>query len=348
MAEYYLSSSASGSGDGSIGDPWTLAQFYAGCAAGDIGWVKKDGTYTIAADISTAAAGSVAAGSVRLIGYNSTIGDGYLGRDSIGKLITTNFPLLALGAFRLRPAVAFHTLENLHITGTSTVNVVSLGSDSLYLSCKISNTSSGAAVRQTTNYVLYLNNDFDSATGSGIETGGNGWRVIANRFNTPSGTGVICNGLAANVTGNVFDDCSVGFSSSNSISGHTIASNTFFNCGTGISLTSNNNSCLVLNNIFRDCTTRIAHTNISYLINNRSVEITTMNSGTNTGFEQNNITTAGDDFVDSANENFYLQSSSPAREAGLWQYWDIGAMQSEDSGGGGGGFYVSQSARMLR
>lgn len=79
MAEWYVSSWAGGGGDGSILDPWTLAEMFVAIqggavANGDRCNVKADGTYT-SPNVTLTRDGLLTAW-VRVQGYNSTIGDG--------------------------------------------------------------------------------------------------------------------------------------------------------------------------------------------------------------------------------------------------------------------------------
>ena len=64
-----------------------------GCVAGNAIWIKADSAYTIGASDSINVNGNQT-NPIVFEGYNSTRGDGYLGRNttSDGKLITTNFP----------------------------------------------------------------------------------------------------------------------------------------------------------------------------------------------------------------------------------------------------------------
>lgn len=83
MATYYTSSAASGGGDGSSGDPFTLAECDTSAgnvSAGDLVWVKGDGAYTLAADL-TLADGAVGT-PTRFATYTTTPGDG--GSASVG------------------------------------------------------------------------------------------------------------------------------------------------------------------------------------------------------------------------------------------------------------------------
>lgn len=77
MATYYVSSTASGGGAGTEGDPFTLAECNSAqgnVGAGDTAWVKADGTYTLAANLVLA--DGTAGNPVQLRAYTSAIGDG--------------------------------------------------------------------------------------------------------------------------------------------------------------------------------------------------------------------------------------------------------------------------------
>lgn len=77
MATYYASSLASGGGAGTSGDPFTLAECDStsgNVVGGDKVWVKGDGTYTLAADFTTANGTSTA--PIVFETYTTTTGDG--------------------------------------------------------------------------------------------------------------------------------------------------------------------------------------------------------------------------------------------------------------------------------
>lgn len=68
MANKYVSSLASGSGDGSSGSPWTFGQI-SGAASGDVIYIKADGTYSISSGVTNNA------DALTLVGYTSGEGD---------------------------------------------------------------------------------------------------------------------------------------------------------------------------------------------------------------------------------------------------------------------------------
>lgn len=69
MATRYVSSLAAGAGDGSSGNPWTLAQAVSGAGTSDTVNVKGDGTYTTAANLV------IASSRALWRGYSVTPGD---------------------------------------------------------------------------------------------------------------------------------------------------------------------------------------------------------------------------------------------------------------------------------
>lgn len=97
MAEYYVSSLAGGTGVGSIGDPWTLAQAITDINAltnwvsGDTLWIKADGVYIITA--ITITSGGVSTNQSKIKGYTTTPGDNgkaqFLRNDASGNALIT-------------------------------------------------------------------------------------------------------------------------------------------------------------------------------------------------------------------------------------------------------------------
>jgi hypothetical protein len=147
FTEKYVSSLAGGSGNGlTAGTPFTWAQMVAeingGLGAGIRYNVKADGVYARTAyDSMWAATGGTATSPVYIRGYKTTIGDGYLGRDSNGALITTNMPQLNYtdGRVELSQRMVLESLSFAYTATGSGVDVfVQVNHWCSIIGCKIS------------------------------------------------------------------------------------------------------------------------------------------------------------------------------------------------------------------
>lgn len=73
MATYYVSTTASGGGVGTSGDPFTLDEGRSNFTATDTLYIKADGTYTMTSSLTFA--NSTNSGSGRIESYTTTVGD---------------------------------------------------------------------------------------------------------------------------------------------------------------------------------------------------------------------------------------------------------------------------------
>lgn len=145
LTERYVTADAAGGGDGSNGNPWTLAEAFATAVAGDRVNIKK-GSYSLAANPTISTAGSVGSPLV-FRGYSSTIGDlESVGRtNGNGPLIVTDFPEIDCGGYRLVLSGARQLIQNLHIYGTGGDRQVDFGAQgSAMIACKVVDTNTGA------------------------------------------------------------------------------------------------------------------------------------------------------------------------------------------------------------
>lgn len=147
LTERYVSALASGGGDGSSGNPWTWAEMLTTAAAGDRVNVKADGTYSRSSTDAMSNSGTVDA-PIIIRGYKDTIGDGYLGRDSGGELVTTNMPLVSYaGGMSNRLGVLSYTvIESMQFTGNSSDGNTHLLGDSNQRSILVHVKTTGTSV----------------------------------------------------------------------------------------------------------------------------------------------------------------------------------------------------------
>lgn len=148
FTEKYVSSAAGGSGDGlTAGAPFTWGQMVAeintGVGAGKRYNVKADGTYTRSTDDSMwgALPGGTATSPICIRGYKTVIGDGYLGRDATGALITTNMPQLNYtdGRIELPQLSVFESLSIAYTsTGSGNDRFIMTNNNCSVIGCKIS------------------------------------------------------------------------------------------------------------------------------------------------------------------------------------------------------------------
>jgi hypothetical protein len=82
MATYYVSALATGGGDGSIGNPWTLAEMPAGVTDRDKVLIKADGEYTISSGLT------INVTHLALEGYGTTPGDRVAATITVGSGLT--------------------------------------------------------------------------------------------------------------------------------------------------------------------------------------------------------------------------------------------------------------------
>ena len=179
LTEKYVSSAAGGSGDGlSAGSPFTWAQMLAeingGTGAGKRYNVKADGTYTRSTDDSMwSAVGGTTTSPICIRGYKTTIGDGYLGRDSAGALITTNMPQLTFTNGRIELAVqtVFESISmDYTSTGGSFDRLLVVNNNCSVIGCKIStarNSSDTKVAMLGGDFAVHFESDYFMTATSG-------------------------------------------------------------------------------------------------------------------------------------------------------------------------------------
>lgn len=171
----YISSLASGGGDGSIGNPWTWGEMVSDINTGKENVcynVKADGTYSRTTNVDTISSGGTTVGPVIIRGYSSIIKDGYLGRvNGNGPLVTTNMPSVTYSSGRLNITGSFIVLESLDLSGATTgAGVVNAIDNCLIYSCKISSSATSNisyALKCTGNTVCFNNDIFMTGASGG-------------------------------------------------------------------------------------------------------------------------------------------------------------------------------------
>ena len=147
LTEKYVSALAGGSGNGlTEGTAFTWAQMVGNINGGSgVGCrynIKADGTYSISADVNISSGSGSNASPIAFRGYKTTVGDGYLGRDAIGALLTANMPLLSLSNANIQwPDKC--SLECLNIQGTRDDFLIKMNTRSLIVACYVSNGATG-------------------------------------------------------------------------------------------------------------------------------------------------------------------------------------------------------------
>lgn len=351
FTERYVDSTATGGGDGSAGSPWTWNESLANVVAGDRVNVKV-GTY--AADNTTCTADGTRVNPIVFRGYQTTIGDLDDNTDSL--VDGTEIPLLT---------------GTVNGGGFNTCNYTFLN----HLSFKTNAVWNATGWRVVLPYGYARRCKFFSggATGSGSDsmracTVGNTTSFYNCYFYTSTSTGYsIVNGMAMHLVGNTFAYTGTQARGSVATYAYTLTGNTYINLGTALSFSYFANNIVISNSTFINCSTGITEANQAYertrtITNCYFANCTTGiqsllsdNSGfhvVNCGF-YNNTNNVGsnipllvnprydtsDPFVDSANKDFRLKSTSlgyasalPNRSyaSGELNGRDIGSLQHVD------------------
>lgn len=216
--------------------------------AGHRYWIKKDGTHTLTASINTALDGTNGA-EIRIEGYNSARGDGYL---------STNRPVIAQGS-NIFIVDNFWHFANLDMTGTGN-SVLDPDQSTVIVNCKIDNTSlsiNRQAVDVSGGNAILVNCELLSAAGSGIEATTN-TIIIGCYIHDCDVAGILATSAAPiTVVNTVIDTCDIGMSFGTNVSGISLQNVTVYNCTKGIEsdATSGTRVYYGINLIIDNCTT---------------------------------------------------------------------------------------------
>jgi len=353
FTEKYVDATASGSGDGSSGNPWTWNEALTNAAAGDRVNVKV-GTY--AGDNTTMTADGTRNNPIVFRGYQTAIGD--LDDNTDDLVDGTEIPVIT---------------GNVDGGGFNTCNYTFIN----HLSFKTNAVWNVVGWRAILPYGYARRCKFFSgATGSGSNstracTTGNTTSFYDCYFSTSSSTSYsMVNGSALHLVGNTFAYTGSSPSrGSNAPYAYTLTGNTYVNLSTALSLSYFTNNVVIANSTFINCGTGITEANQAYertrtITNCYFANCTTGiqsllsdNSGfhvINCGFYNNtddigsNIPEAmlvnpkydtSDPFEDSANEDYRLKAGSlgygaafPKRDylIGEKNNRDVGAWQHPD------------------
>lgn len=374
FVEKYVSSLAGGAGDGSSGNPWTLAQAIADTSSDRIN-IKADGTYTHTATSTLAGAGSNGTPKVWR-GYLTTLGDGYQGRSNsgTGPLATTNMPLINCtgnGRFALGVNTIFEGLRITRTSASTTGSLLTGAAKSFLNHCVVSDGSTGAAAATAT-FPLIMDCDIEQTGGASgstaCSTTGN-QRVFFSRLSAPAGA---CALLAGSTGGVVILNCiflpgvdgvKITGTTSSAATNLLLRNNTAYGLtGSFLELPNAILSATavfpqLINNHVTDCGyfARSLYAPTDNVPIFRSHNRTRDNANADTGFgdwpDENRVTTdTGNyttDYVDAPNGDFRLIAGAPGVGTGWPVNTDIGALKIAGSSGGGSFIGSSFIARGL-
>lgn len=364
ITDKYVSVAGGGAHDGTTeADAFTWAEMLtdinAGGKAGNRYNVIAGTTYTLAATSTISGSGS-ATSPIIIRGYTTTIGDGYQGRtNSNGPLITTNMPLISHNStFLLNVTGSWIVLESLRLTGFRSASSFTMTVDNVVTRCRITNSSTNALAVACTgaSRVVICDNDIALTGGSGGSTALTtaGARVFCNRISGGPANGVLCSSNGSVIIDNVFYSCGgIAISHNTTNAADVIYGNTIVGSGgdaidivTGTTVLQ-----MILNNLITDNAgygiDGVSAANPVFASHNRldrntagaTNSATDWLAGTSYGHELTSVS-QGDEFNNFGSDDFSLLSGSPAKDAGVLAFRDIGALQRDEAGGGSAGILV--------
>ena len=350
FTEKYVTASASGGGDGSIGNPWTIEEAALNATSGQRVNVKA-GSYTLAG-ANIFMQGSNEANPFSIRGYKTTIGD-LDGVPSSQLVDGTDLPLLTTSnsSYYMYFNGSYQIIENISFkTSTSVPAAYVDSSKSFVRRCRFESQTTGQyAIRRNGDCVFFSSCYFKMPSGATVET------IDAAGSSFFTGCVFDTGKTAIDTTDSAhFIDCILKDLSNNAIAisttGHSMISNcTFYNIsGNGVNISSTNSGPVFV----RSC---IFHSIGAYAISTSSGDFdcfatNNLYYGVTLG-QFNNIyddehrniyTDSSDPFTTASGGDFtLLQSSNGVKKSSpkLFEVFDqgtsrdIGAVQS--SGGGG-------------
>lgn len=325
----------------------------ANVTAGDDVWVKADGTYSRTSSTDALTNAGTAANPIKIEGYKTTIGDGYLGRtNGNGPLIKTNFAVITYAGGYFAPNKAWVILRNLDYSCTSNQPMTAPLSPGAVIECAVTNTwadVNARALLDNSPATHVLNCDLTCTTGTALTSGTYNSKYVGNRLSAGANAFNLTSNLAF-IAFNTILPCAVGVNIGHvNASSTAILNNTFNGCTTaGIQILNSASATgmpLDMNNIFTNCAyaRKSLYQPTGDLPLLRYYNRTRDNTNADSGFADwpiigEVITDTGGnetDYVDAASNDYRLISASPAKGAMIPRYGDIGALQREESASGG-------------
>lgn len=284
----------------------------------------------------------------------------YGGRNSVGALITTNFPTIPYTSGGIALTGNWIVMENIKVTASATATgaiVVSTGANCVIKSCYSSAGATGTNGRAISTAVICAIIDCDCVVTNNGSAGGaainlnnaTGTKVFGCRV-TGTAIGINSSAVAGVIIGNTVYNCgTIGISISAYTSYHTILSNTVTGCtgdgidiitatsaqhlignncitdngGYGIDFNSSAVGATTFNNRYRDNTSGATNLGTDMLAATNWAAVTTDTGGAST------------DYTNVGGNDYSLIAGSPATSAGIPASASIGALQRLQTGAGG-------------
>lgn len=363
--ERYVSSAAAGGGDGSSGSPWTLTEAMSSAAAGDRINVKADGTYTLAATLTPAAAGTMTV-PIAVRGYTTTIGDS----DNVAPVVDIdandgNYPIVTQAyAWWHWSNIRFHNNDSSSSTAYG-VYVSSTTATNTFRNCKIDDVGAWGMYLQSRGCVVDSCEVTNWAQGSvswhaAFYMGQQAGLIINCYVHHPKGNarGIQIAGYANSIVNTIIDGTLLGSSTGSSLEGIYNTNNSLYYSSSIINCTVRNfdesikqsgtsttNMLSVSNCIFTDgnyaITSDTGEEGHYYLRNNAIYGMTSgqIDAGSTIAVEDNTVSLTADPFVDAANGDYSLNNVAGGGAdcrgvqivtpgAAHTSYLDLGAVQT--------------------
>lgn len=342
FTERYVTATASGGGDGSSGNPWTLAESFANYAAGDRINIKA-GTYTTTSTFNTPTSGT-ATSPVVWRGYKTTIGDmdntptsQRVSGTDIPKITGTNYFVLNTNY------TGYFTFQNISFEFDISGTIIYANNCTLMtlVRCRLINSNSSGICTYSRYsalriYDCYLHNSSTTNFTHRTESlGGSSVQI----FNTViSGGSIGMSGTASSCIGCIFkNQTSAAIDTSNYSSG-IISKSTFYNSGGDfIRNGSGQSGTYVTDCVFDTCSGYALNlANSNYVLIGCGFFDSSFGSGRinqSDGNEDNNLTLTSSPFVDAAGGDLTIKKTSLAYQRNFFfendqtSYADIGAIQ---------------------
>ena len=329
--------------------------------------IKATGTYSISSGNDMGGVGGSTASPIVLRGYKTTPGDGYLGRDATGALITTNMPLIHYTSNGSLRTFKEGVIESLNVLASARDDfAISLNYKMGLIGCRVENSynnsssgavrmeeatvvfecdllmtgggGSGRAIVELTGQIIRLDScrvTTTTANGIGIK-GSYGCGLFGCLIKGPgTGSGIYFDGSnpCCNLRNNTIVGWTDGVKFNNSVSEHPnwICGNMITDCaGYGVNFTTTSMESIIGPNRTRD--NALGDTNNAaqnWLQAGRIIPLVTTDTGGPTS-----------DYVNPATNDYNLIPASPGKGVNVPKISDMGAYGLPDPAGGGGGTAV--------